>query len=221
MGGYGSGGHNKYCKTIEDYSRYKFDSYDFYEWLGYDKYIHYKEYVDYEHYPAKIRYYPSTRQAYIGYEDCMFPLEYEFVDIKKLMLRRMYFICPSCGRRCRNIYFMPDTGNVKCRVCENLHYKSQQVSGIEKIKTQIENILINKFNWSSHDLINLTEYDIPVDLIKKPKGMTWKRYESYMDRLKELEHEAQVYWVGHIYNISREAVINLEKNMDLGKLLEL
>ena len=43
MGGYGSGGHNKYCKTIEDYTRYKFDSYDFYEWLGYDKYIHYKE----------------------------------------------------------------------------------------------------------------------------------------------------------------------------------
>jgi len=37
---------------------------------------------------------------------------------------RWYFLCPSCSRRCEDLF--GDTQNLKCRICSNLIYASQR-----------------------------------------------------------------------------------------------
>lgn len=52
----------------------------------------------------------------------------ELVSIERGVLGgyRVYFICPRCGRRARNLHMPPETTRFGCRICYNLAYNSQQ-----------------------------------------------------------------------------------------------
>ena len=39
-----------------------------------------------------------------------------------------WFLCPRCHRRCGVLYLPPGQGELRCRQCWDLHYRSQQTS---------------------------------------------------------------------------------------------
>ena len=83
---------------------------------------------------------------------------------------RLWFRCPSCGRRCRVLY----AGSVvKCRLCYRLRYSSQSETRSDRA------------NRGMHKIERRLGSEPCGDLPPKPKGMHWRTYERLAER-----HEA-------------------------------
>lgn len=212
MGGYGSGGKNKYFRSVKDYSRV--DSFDFYDWLCGDKHLHCHEFVEYAKNGILLEYYPQKRKAYYQCYNAYFQLEYEVVRNMNTLSFRMYFHCPICARRCRYLYKIPEEG-IECRTCGRLHYESQQTSGIDKIRLQIRRILKVNFKWDDYKLREVNELQIPIEILEKPRYMHWDKYEKYRDRIEKLQKQACEIWFKRMSaGLGEQFFIDLEFNSD-------
>jgi hypothetical protein len=61
---------------------------------------------------------------------------------------RWWFLCPSCNRRARLVYFntkarAPEWATIECRECLEIHYASQMASYIDRHKTYERHLLAN------------------------------------------------------------------------------
>ena len=102
MGGYGSGGHNKTHKRLENFHRV--DSFAFRDFIMYDKYLPLKESVKYPLVRGDIIYYPHSMEAEIRDGDSYTDLLLSSVPGIDGISERLYFHCPYCGRRVRYLY---------------------------------------------------------------------------------------------------------------------
>ena len=183
MGGWGSGGHNRTHRTVEDCR--KIDSFNFRDYLNGDKYLQYKEDVKYPIIGGDIVYHVATKTARIRQRDAYRALALSRVPNIDGTTYRMYFHCPECGRRVRYLYNV--RGVYACRNCSNLNYKSQQKSGMEELRLKMERIVENELEycWWRND------YDCVADLyfIPKPRYMRIAKYERLISEFRALQKE--------------------------------
>ena len=121
MGGYGSGGHNKTHKQLENFRR--IDSFSFYDYLKGDKYLFCKETVKYPLFRGDIVYYVGEGMAEIREGDSYTDLILSSVPGIDGKSTRLYFHCPYCGKRVRYLYRRQE--HYMCRNCAKLNYASQ------------------------------------------------------------------------------------------------
>lgn len=183
MGGWGSGGHNRTHRTVEDYR--KIDSFNFRDYLNGDKYLQYKDNVKYPVHGGDIVYHVKTKSARIRQKDGYRALALSRVPNIDGTTYRMYFHCPECGKRVRYLYNV--RGVYSCRRCSNLNYKSQQKSGMEELRLKMERIVENELEycWWRND------YDCVADLyfIPKPRYMRIAKYERLISEFRALQKE--------------------------------
>ena len=192
MGGYGSGGRNRTHKTVEDFRR--LDSFAFYLYLMGDKYLCYKTGVKYPCSTGDIIYHAQTKTAEIrtGNYYSNLPLSrVPGIDGKSI---RMYFHCPYCGRRVRYLYDFHK--RYVCRHCLKANYRIQQTNGMDKLRKQMENVLVKKLQyywWRERPDLQIFElYSIP-----KPPYMRWEKYSRYLQEYRRLQQEYErEFWGG-------------------------
>lgn len=191
MGGYGSGGHNKTHRKLENFHR--IDSFAFYHYLMGDKYLSCKTTVQYHR--GDIIYHVEDKTAEIktGAFYIDLPLSrIHGIDGKSV---RMYFHCPYCGKRVRYLYRRQE--DYMCRNCAKLNYASQQKSGMDEMRLKMEHIVEKKlgYTWWRKDYP-----DTPIqDLwhIPKPPYMRWEKYERIMQEFRHLQKDYErEFWVG-------------------------
>lgn len=187
MGGYGtgSGGHNRTHATVESF--YRIDSFWYYDFLVGDEYLFLHDKV----------FYPHSRQPDIVYHvqegrfEILTGIKYSPLHLSKVPGingngQRVFFECPHCETRVRYLY--KNRGNYMCRHCLNANYKSQQISGMKKFRSQMENILekLGYFNWRY-----LYPHTNIEDLVAIPKSryMRYTEYEELMRKFRELQEE--------------------------------
>lgn len=144
MGGYGSGGHNKTRRRLENFHR--IDSFSFYDYLMCDKYLFCKETVKYPLVRGDIVYYVGEKTAEIREGDSYTDLilsRVPGIDGKSV---RMYFHCPYCGRRVRYLYRRQE--RYMCRNCAKLNYASQQKSGMDEMRLKMERIVERELGYT-------------------------------------------------------------------------
>ena len=90
---------------------------------------------------------------------------------------RQWFVCPGCGRRCRELY---GGGRFRCRQCHRLKYDTQYEPAFARAATRALKI--------RERLGAKGGIDDPFPL--KPKGMHWRTYE----KLREEEERLQGRW---------------------------
>ncbi len=140
MGGYGSGGHNKTHKQLENFRR--IDSFSFYDYLKGDKYLFCKETVKYPLFRGDIVYYVGEGMAEIREGDSYTDLMLSSVPGIDGKSTRLYFHCPYCGKRVRYLYRRQE--HYMCRNCAKLNYSSQQKSGMDEMRLKMERIVEKK-----------------------------------------------------------------------------
>lgn len=199
MGGYGSGGHNKTHRQLENFRR--IDSFNFYDYLMADKYLYCKETVKYPLFRGDIIYHVQSRTALIkafnvqsseyGYADL--PLSrVPGIDGKSV---RMYFCCPYCGRRVRYLYDYYK--HYACRNCAKLNYASQQKSGMDEMRLKMERIVEKElgYTWWWRDYPNTPIQDLWH--IPKPRYMRYEKYERLLQEFRQLQKDYErAFWVG-------------------------
>lgn len=192
MGGYGSGGHNKTHRKLENFHR--IDSFAFYHYLMGDKYLSCKTTVQYHR--GDIIYHVEDKTAEIktGAFYIDLPLSrIHGIDGKSV---RMYFHCPYCGKRVRYLYRRQ--GDYMCRNCAKLNYASQQKSGMDEMRLKMERIVEKNLGyicwWKDCDCIA----DLPVP--PKPPYMRWEKYASLVLELKKLQSD---YYVAFMKGMGR------------------
>lgn len=185
MGGYGSGGHNRTHGKVENQS--KVDSFNFYDYLKGDKYLHYKVNVDYRVTGGKIVYHVPDKTASMYIDGAYCPLELSRVANVDGKSQRMYFLCPECGKRSRFLY-KRHSGYV-CRNCAKLNYDSQQKSGreelIHKMRCIVEKKLEYPYWYYEHPNTMLPE----LSFVPRPPYMRLAKYDRLMQELKKLQKE--------------------------------
>ena len=196
MGGMGSGGLNKTHKQVEDYR--KIDSFAFYDFLNWDKYLHYKTEVKYPAAGAGIIYHVQTKTASIDYDGCRYPLELSRVPNIDGKSIRLYFLCPECGKRVRYLYKKDES--IICRTCAKLNYASQQRSGIEEIVHKMHDIVENKLQYSYWMNENPDAYLPNLSYIPKPRYMRWEKYNELIYKYEQLKEE---YWKEELKSLSK------------------
>ena len=211
MGGYGSGGRNRTHKTVEDYK--KIDSFAFYHHLMGDKYLHCKNTVKYR----DIVYHVPSKTAVIKNYITRFK-EYRYLDLPLSRVPgidgesvRMYFHCPYCGRRVRYLYDFHK--HYVCRHCLKANYRIQQTNGMDKLRKQMENVLVKKLKyywWREQPDLQIFElYSIP-----KPPYMRWEKYSQYLQEYRRLQQEYErEFWggmlqIGYIPDDIKSKVVN-------------
>lgn len=95
--------------------------------------------------------------------------------------QRLWFLCPSCHRRCRVLY---GGRQFRCRCCHRLKYESQYECGISRSTSQ-RHKLRDRLGRSG-------SIDDPFPA--KPKGMHWQTYERLEARDRALEER----WAGDV-----------------------
>jgi hypothetical protein len=85
--------------------------------------------------------------------------------------RRLWFICPSCGHRCRLLFAWRW---LMCRRCCGLRYTSEAETRSDRATRAMFKI-VRRLDPSA-------EFN---DLPSKPKGMHWRTYERLADRYDE------------------------------------
>lgn len=90
--------------------------------------------------------------------------------------KRKWFMCPGCGDRCAVLYLK--NKHFACRECQNLNYRSSQLSG----DTAYYHEQLTKLCRELKAEYEPTSYFPPW----KPKGMHWKTYEKHTKRYKQL-----------------------------------
>ena len=179
MGGYGSGGHNKTHRRLENFHR--IDSFSFYDYLMCDKYLFCKETVKYPLVRGDIVYYVGEKTAEIREGDSYTDLilsRVPGIDGKSV---RMYFHCPYCGRRVRYLYRRQE--RYMCRNCAKLNYASQQKSGMDEMRLKMERIVERElgYTWWFRDYPDMPIQDLWH--IPKPRYMRHEKYEC-CDKVK-------------------------------------
>ena len=199
MGGYGSGGHNKTHRRLENYHR--IDSFAFYDYLMGDKYLQCKTTVQYPCIRGNIIYDVQNKTAVIknlsihsgesGYMDL--PLSRVLgIDGKSV---RMYFHCPYCGRRVRYLYDYYK--HYACRECAKLNYSSQQKSGMDEIRLKMERIVEKKlgYTWWSKDYPGIPIQDLWH--IPKLPYMLHEKYGKLLQEFRQLQKNYEcAFWMG-------------------------
>jgi hypothetical protein len=87
---------------------------------------------------------------------------------------RLYLKCPQCASMRKKIYFC--NGVAACRICHNLHYKSQSESSSERKYRKLDRLLSKVNNFGSR-----------FDGYGKPKGQHWQTYQALDATLIQLE----------------------------------
>ena len=144
MGGYGSGGHNKTHRRLENFHR--IDSFSFYDYLMCDKDLFCTETVKDPLVRGDIVYYVGEKTAEIRAGDSYTDLilsRVPGIDGKSV---RMYFHCPYCGRRVRYLYRRQE--RYMCRNCAKLNYASQQKSGMDEMRLKMERIVERELGYT-------------------------------------------------------------------------
>ena len=187
MGGYGSGGHNRTHRAVEDFRHGRIDSFAMAAYLAWDKYLHLKDHV---HYPLRngpITYYPKTKIAHIDENGTDVTLGLSRVPGVDRYSVKLYFICPACGRRIRYLY--KRNGLYICRRCAGLNYKIQQRSGRQKLVLQMEHIVEKRLGYLEwhYDHPDITLPDLYI--IPKPLYMRNEKYNALMEKFRKLQNE--------------------------------
>lgn len=194
MGGWGSGGHNRTHRTVEDCR--KIDSFNFRDYLNGDKYLQYKEDVKYPIIGGDIVYHVATKTARIRQRDAYRALALSRVPNIDGTTYRMYFHCPECGERVRYLYNV--RGVYSCRRCSNLNYKSQQKSGMKELRFKMERLAEKEleYYWWRND------HDCIADLhfIPKPRYMRIAKYEKLMSEFRTLQKEYERVMLQYIHS---------------------
>lgn len=199
MGGYGSGGHNKTHKRLENFHR--IDSFSFYDYLMGDKYLFCKETVKYPLIRGDIIYHVQSRTALI--KDFFSEVgEYRYVDLPLSRVPgidgksvRMYFHCPYCGKRVRYLYRRQES--YMCRNCAKLNYASQQKSGMDEMRLKMERIVEKKlgYTWWFRDYPDMPIQDLWH--IPKPRYMRHEKYERLLKEFRQLQKDYErAFWMG-------------------------
>ena len=186
MGGYGSGGLNKTHEMVENYRSFRLDSFNFYAFLMCDKYLQYKTDVRYPIVGSGIIYHIKTKTASIDYEGYQMPLGLARTTNIDGVTKRMYFLCPKCGKRVRYLY---KRGLYQCRKCAKLNYGCQQKNGQNELLHKMRVIVEDKlgYSWWRVDNPDIMLYNL--ELIPKPPYMRWEKYENLINEYKELQDE--------------------------------
>lgn len=94
---------------------------------------------------------------------------------------RWWFICGSCDRRSRKLYFLvrADDSGLACRRCHNLQYPSRVLSRPARAKHQADRIYRRVGSWSG------------AGFHRKPKWMRWKTFDDLIDRAEKHHGEWQ------------------------------
>ncbi len=188
MGGYGSGGHNKTHRRLENFHR--IDSFSFYDYLMADKYLYCKTTVEYPLNRGGIVYHVQSKTALIKVLGIQ-SKEYMYVELPLSRVSgidgksvRMYFCCPYCGRRVRYLYDYKK--HYACRKCAKLNYASQQKSGMDEMRLKMEKIAERlDYQWWRNDFDCIAD----VYYISKPHYMRWAKYEKLMQEFRALQKE--------------------------------
>lgn len=182
MGGYGSGGHNKTHRQLENFRR--IDSFSFYDYLKGDKYLFCKETVKYPLIRGDIVYYVGEGMAEIREGDSYTDLILSSVPGIDGKSTRLYFHCPYCGKRVRYLYRQQE--HYMCRNCAKLNYSSQQKDGMDELRLKMERIAERlDYQWWRNG------FDCVADIyyIPKPHYMRRAKYEKLMQEFKALQKE--------------------------------
>ena len=180
MGGYGSGGHNKTHRQLENFRR--IDSFSFYDYLKGDKYLFCKETVKYPIIRGDIVYYVGEGMAEIREGDSYTDLILSRVPGIDEKSTRLYFHCPHCGKRVRYLYRRQE--RYLCRNCAKLNYASQQKSGMDELRLKMERIAERlDYQWWRNGFDCIAD----VYYIPKPHYMRWAKYEKLMQEFKALQ----------------------------------
>jgi len=108
--------------------------------------------------------------------------------------QRYYFLCPSCGRRCRFLYF--HQLHFKCRQCAQLNYRSQQVTkGPNEAAHRLNRFLQEKLGFDRQ----LSPFELGQVLPERPKGMHGKTYLQRLQRWDELNSQYERAFVDHAF----------------------
>lgn len=100
---------------------------------------------------------------------------------------RMYFICPSCGRRVR--YLCLTKKGFVCRRCGELNYRVQQ-SGRERILLDRIEKILHELEVET-DFMNRWDMTTIFDGIERPRYMRTKKFAKLMIKLYDCQQE---YW---------------------------
>lgn len=199
MGGNGSGGHNKTHRRLENFHR--IDSFAFYDYIRYDKYLDCKTTVNYPLIRGDIVYHVQSKTALIKVFSTQRG-EYMYVDLPLSrvsgidgMSARMYFHCPYCGRRVRYLYDF--YGHYACRKCAKLNYSCQQKNGLDEMRLKMERIVEKKLGythwWKDHPDMYI-QYLL---YIPKPPYMRYEKYERLIQELRQLQEDYErEFWAG-------------------------
>lgn len=199
MGGYGSGGHNKTHRQLENFRR--IGSFAFYDYLMADKYLYCKTTTQYPLNRGDIIYHVQSKTALIKVLSIQ-SKEYMYVDLPLSRVSgidgksvRMYFQCPYCGRRTRYLYDF--CKHYACRKCAKLNYASQQKSGMDEMRLKMERIVEKKLDYTHwwKDYPDMCIQD--VCHIPKPPYMRWEKYERLLKEFRQLQKDYErEFWVG-------------------------
>ena len=193
MGGYGSGGHNKTHKRLENFHR--IDSFAFRDFIMWDKYLPFKESVKYPLVRGDIIYYPQSMEAEIREGDSYTDLLLSSVPGIDGLSERLYFHCPYCGKRVRYLYWRQE--RYLCRECAKLNYSSQQKSGMDEMRLKIELIVEKElgYTWLYKDYPNMPIQDLWH--IPKPRYMRYEKYERLLKEFRQLQKDYErAFWMG-------------------------
>lgn len=197
MGNYRSGGHNRKHGTVEKCSR--LDSFHFYDYLMGDKYLYCKASVKYPFNTGDIIYYIKDKTAQIKTGGGYLNLELSripWVDGKSI---RMYFYCPYCGKRVRYLYHKRN--QYMCRQCAKLNYRIQQVSGLDKMRLQMERLVEKELNytfWRSENPNTMIE---TLFYIPKPSHMRQTKYDALLKKFRQLQEDYNAELSRQFYNL--------------------
>lgn len=89
--------------------------------------------------------------------------------------QRYYLKCPTCGEKRKQLYIV--TGEPACRLCHQLHYRSQSESSYERAGRRLDKLL-TKVDSSGY---RFGEY-------QKPKGQHWKTYRGSFLLIQQLKN---------------------------------
>ncbi len=185
MGGYGSGGHNKTHRQVEDYHR--IDSFALYDFLRGDKYLYYKTDVCYSTPICDIIYHVNNQTASMCVKGGYSALDLSIVPNIDGKTKRMYFLCPKCKQRVRYLYGTPE--GCVCRKCAGLNYGSQQKGGIDALLNRMRYIVEKELGYS-FDLccdVASPRYMRLEKAVTKPRYMRLEKYEALVKELDELQ----------------------------------
>lgn len=191
MGGYGSGGHNKTHRRLENFHR--IDSFSFYNYLMGDKYLYCKTTVRYPLNRGDIIYHVQSRTALIKVLSIQ-DQEYRYVDLPLSRIPgidgksvRMYFHCPYCGRRVRYLYDYYK--HYACRECAKLNYGIQQRSGLNLLRRKMYWLVVKKLQYVDWEVDHPDSSIQDLWHIPKPRYMRWAKYDALMAEYRRLQGE--------------------------------